>query len=275
MPSGTANWLKQPWVRNGILAGLICGLLLGSLGYAFISNVSRAESAAGLVAASLTRPAAPGGSNGVLALMLTTWLIGAFLFVSQPDGLAQTEKEWKPQNWIKAIGLAACLSLLIALVFWMWDAAGLISLRRANARTVEDIVAQVRISEGLLTSFYFQVSLILLGLALFCPSICLREALAVSRSALRSRPGCILLAIVLSSYSNLRIIQADIAFKTGDVFAKPGSWQISIAIYQRANQLAPNEDYYYLFLGRAYLEHAKTLQTALSAKPSSNRLPET
>ncbi len=43
------------------------------------------------------------------------------------------------------------------------------------------------------------------------------------------------------------------------MFAKPNTWPVAIAIYNRANELAPNEDYYYLFLGRAYLEYAKTI----------------
>ncbi len=50
----------------------------------------------------------------------------------------------------------------------------------------------------------------------------------------------------------------------------PNSWPAAIAIYNRANDLAPNEDYYYLFLGRAYLEYAKTLQDT----PERERLIE-
>jgi tetratricopeptide (TPR) repeat protein len=34
---------------------------------------------------------------------------------------------------------------------------------------------------------------------------------------------------------------------------------VALSIYQRANALAPNEDYYYRFLGRAYLEHSKSM----------------
>jgi tetratricopeptide (TPR) repeat protein len=71
--------------------------------------------------------------------------------------------------------------------------------------------------------------------------------------------GTLLVVIVLAMVTNLRIIQADIAFKTGDLFARPETWPVSIAVYDRARDLAPSEDYYYLFLGRAYLEYAKTL----------------
>jgi tetratricopeptide (TPR) repeat protein len=68
-----------------------------------------------------------------------------------------------------------------------------------------------------------------------------------------------ILIVVLIVFTNLRIIQADIVFKLAEPFTRTGQWPVAITIYNRANQLAPNEDYYYLFLGRAYLEQAKTL----------------
>jgi hypothetical protein len=44
------------------------------------------------------------------------------------------------------------------------------------------------------------------------------------------------------------VIQADID-KTGDLFARPDGSQRRFD-HSRANSLAPNEDYYYPFLGR-------------------------
>ncbi len=55
------------------------------------------------------------------------------------------------------------------------------------------------------------------------------------------------------------MIQADITFKLAESFNQPGAYPIAIRIYNRANQLAPNEDYYYLYLGRAYLNQARAL----------------
>ncbi len=257
--SGLTGWLDQLWVRRGILAGLITALLLGTLGYAFISNASRLDTASGLVAASLTQPLSSGGRNGILPLMLTTWLIGVLLLVSQPDVIQPGGEEWKARIWVKEITLAAGLSLLVAFIFWLWDAAGLVSLSRVDAKTIEDLLAQVRSSEGLLASFYLQVFLVLIGLAFMLPHSKSPHSTSSQPISLAMAAGCLLLVLSFASYSNLRVIQADIAFKTGDIFARPGSWLVSISIYKRANNLAPNEDYYYLFLGRAYLEYAKTL----------------
>lgn len=68
--------------------------------------------------------------------------------------------------------------------------------------------------------------------------------------------------------TNLRVVQADMVFKRGKPFenqaaqAPRGSeqaiaaWDSTIAIYEYALELAPREDFYYLFLGRAYLERS-------------------
>jgi tetratricopeptide (TPR) repeat protein len=70
----------------------------------------------------------------------------------------------------------------------------------------------------------------------------------------------LVLVIILAFITNIRIIQADIAYKIAEPFSRSGQWPVAITIYNRANELAPNEDYYYLFLGRAFLEHAKTFE---------------
>ena len=78
------------------------------------------------------------------------------------------------------------------------------------------------------------------------------------------------LAIVMINQTNLRVVQADVVYKRGKPFddqalrtRDPASWDAAIAIYNQALDMAPLEDFYYLFLGRAYLERA-----ALAAEPA-------
>jgi tetratricopeptide (TPR) repeat protein len=75
----------------------------------------------------------------------------------------------------------------------------------------------------------------------------------------------VLIPLVLFAVSetNLKVIQADIIFKRADPWdkeagrsANPESWDNAIAIYEYAIDSAPNEDFYYLWLGRAYLERS-------------------
>ncbi len=158
--------------------------------------------------------------------------------------------------------ISAAISLGLAFICWTWNAAGLVALGRDTARTIDEVLVQVRDFEQILTKYYIQVFMFLFGLAVVLPTEW--PAVRARARALSYAVGTFLLilAFAFSAYSNLRVIQADIAFKTGDLFARPDSWPAAIAIYNRANQLAPNEDYYYLFLGRAYLEFAKTLENA-------------
>ncbi len=58
------------------------------------------------------------------------------------------------------------------------------------------------------------------------------------------------------------LIRADIVFKQGSAFADAATVnekQVGIQHYERAIEYAPREDYYYLFLGKAYLELAQGL----------------
>ncbi|MGH2536670.1 MAG: hypothetical protein ACRDHL_04675 [Candidatus Promineifilaceae bacterium] len=71
------------------------------------------------------------------------------------------------------------------------------------------------------------------------------------------------LTIFLIATTNLRIVHADMVYKRADPWDKqatqtrnPELWDVAIAIYERAADLAPSEDFYYLWLGRAYLERS-------------------
>jgi len=57
--------------------------------------------------------------------------------------------------------------------------------------------------------------------------------------------------------TNLDSIRADIFYKQGLTFDGQGQWDGSLAMYKEAIDLAPDQDFYYLFYGRAYLEKAK------------------
>jgi tetratricopeptide (TPR) repeat protein len=99
------------------------------------------------------------------------------------------------------------------------------------------------------------------------------------------------LAFYLVGTTNLRVIQADIVYKRADFWDKQAAalsrtdreqatqaWDYAIAIYEHALRLSPNEDFYYLFLGRAYLEKASitadlTEQAAL-LRTARDRLQE-
>jgi tetratricopeptide (TPR) repeat protein len=62
---------------------------------------------------------------------------------------------------------------------------------------------------------------------------------------------------VLIIMANLNPVKADIYYKQGLAYANSGQWDGSIALFQRALKLAPDQDFYYLFLAGTWVEKAK------------------
>ena len=121
----------------------------------------------------------------------------------------------------------------------------------------------------LITFYYlFLFSMLLLAGYMFA-----RRSIALARSRGRSVAFAgvfvsIILVVFLVRQTNLRPVQADMVFKRGrpfDVAAtqdqSPQLWDVAIAIYEEALNMAPFEDYYHLFLGRALLERATVAET--------------
>lgn len=69
---------------------------------------------------------------------------------------------------------------------------------------------------------------------------------------------------------NVATVQADTLYKQGQAYDNASRWTESIPRYQKAIELQPNQDYYYLFLGRAYLEWAKIAQTEMTGRVNPN-----
>jgi tetratricopeptide (TPR) repeat protein len=69
-------------------------------------------------------------------------------------------------------------------------------------------------------------------------------------------PLLIIGVVILIIIANLNPIKADIHYKQGLAYANGGQWDASITLFQRALELAPGQDFYYLFLAGAYVEKA-------------------
>jgi tetratricopeptide (TPR) repeat protein len=149
--------------------------------------------------------------------------------------------------------------MFLSAAYWLWHSAGLAGIASITPADYAELLGQVNRYAGVITKYY----LFILGLVFFIAACFLvkppaRERLGsgVGWAATAALLVCVPLLIV---YTNLRVVQADVTFKLADGFNQPGAYPVAIRIYDRANQLAPNEDYYYLYLGRAYLNQARSL----------------
>ena len=64
-------------------------------------------------------------------------------------------------------------------------------------------------------------------------------------------------AVVVAT--NLEPIQADVIYKQADPYDRQKQWLVAVEHYKRAIELVSKEDFYYLYLGRAYLEYVSSL----------------
>lgn len=130
-------------------------------------------------------------------------------------------------------------------------------------------IAQVRVWDAMQAARYLSVYyaytfalLALSGLALARRAV----GQAASRASL---PGvaaaltALVVGVLVINATNVEPVQADMIFKRGRAYedqatlsGDPATWDAAIAVYEKAREMVPNEDYYYLFLGRSYLERA-------------------
>ncbi len=242
--------------RVFMIPAMLVSIVMVTLAYNYISNPKGLQSMVGIIAAALTQLPTQkfATSYGVLALMLVTWLLLSMILTAEAQRYETTG------SWLKVLGLTLLISGAVSLVYWVWQAGTLASMARATASDLSQVLQQVERYEGLLAGFYVYIFLITAALGLLLPEGSTSKLRGFTIAGAATAVVGLIVVLMLSAYTNLRVVQADIAFKLAEPFSRSGQWPVAIAIYNRANDLAPAEDYYYLFLGRAYLEHAKTLE---------------
>jgi len=255
---------KQPaWMQEALVQGGILAMVMSTMGYLFISNPKRLVDMLKIIEYSLTR--LPNRnymlSMGILVLVLTSWLVLAILLTCHLDTIS------RPKEWWSAFGVIVGTSGGAALLYWLWHAGTLASVAGFNPQNAQDILAQVDKIGGLLTNYYLFIFLLVFTLAFLLPPDWPTPRLGSSMGLGTVLAPVLLIAWVgLVYFTNLRIIHADIAFKMAEPYTKTSNnngWPVATYIYkERALKLAPDEDYYYLFLGRSYLEQAKQEQDA-------------
>jgi tetratricopeptide (TPR) repeat protein len=264
-----ATALVQPWVAAVIALGLVAAFLLGTLAFDFINNPERLSSAGEIFVNSLTLRYHPEKtkSYGALMIFMFTWVIFGVVGLSEYDreGLFETSRDTR---WVIAIVLYAVISLMGLLLFGSFIANHHASLTRTDIdRTSMETLTRdiVRVADVLATVLrkYYLLIFAILGLTAWALT---REEGQPRTWADPISTGALVVLLALSipiiHYGSYNLIRADIIYKQGNVFANNrdlNQKQIGIAHYKEALEHAPREDYYNLFLGKAYLELAQRL----------------
>jgi tetratricopeptide (TPR) repeat protein len=254
---------KQPifgymsnWLRNTVIGSMIMGIILATLGYDYVTNSSHSTSFLGIIIDSLTR--LPNKENifslGVLLLIIITWVTGTLLFAT--ENVEQAENH----TWIYKLGFMGFTSLAIGVLFWLWQGISLAIMASFKIVNQTDLISQVDNIGSLLTKYYLYIFMIFMMIAIFMNNEWPAKTTSSGVFSAILVPVTLLGVFAATNISNLRVIDADITFKMAEPFTKNGQWDIATLLYQRSIQLTPQEDHYYLFLGRSYLEQAKVTE---------------
>ena len=222
----------------------LLGFMLATMCWAFVTNPQLSQNPFKVLAISFTTMAArrqPEQTNwSIFGLLVTTFLVGLVAIIS--ENAREHKEEIAVRRWLASAGIAALVAGGSGLLF------ALIHAGRLGPGTN---------AANLIYEYYVAAAL-----SWVCTALALRHPMprpdTWSRGALvYAYPILPILALLFINLANVRIIKADVVYKQGQRFEGENSWDSAIQIYRKAIEIAPNEDYYYLFYGRALLERAK------------------
>ncbi|MBN1316613.1 MAG: O-antigen ligase family protein [Anaerolineales bacterium] len=260
-------------VRSIVIGGVLMGLILGTMGYEYIGNPQQSENTfpgtAEILWHSLTRN--PQEDNAptyaALGLFVLTTLIGGILVVTETGKALDKENQ---NNILKNLLIYLGTAFLIGFLYMTFQAGRLRFLSMgAGASNSQTILERIRIASdaaaGLLTSYYMFAFLLLLLLAF----LLILQKQGTKATSFMGWVYLILgagITIYLINITNMDMIRADTIYKQAGPWDKramaeksPDYWQLAISEYNHALELAPKEDFYYLWLGRAYLEQSSVM----------------
>jgi len=260
-PQSPARPAPSAWLWPTLAVAIVGGFILGTLAFDFITNAERLSQPLAIIWRALTilpaqqsRP-----SYGALMIFSLTWLMSAVIFTSEMAKSGAFRKH--KSDW----SLAAVLYLLISLTVG-FGLALVLSSRQASlvhiqAQTLEDVIGVADRIASLLSAYYGFIVFVLIagGVMLLMGTRRLPRQTAQPWSVI-TLTVLIVLAGAIAVVTNLRPIQADTVYKQAEQWERGGQWLVAIEHYKHAIKLAPKEDFYYLYLGRAYLEYASTIE---------------
>lgn len=251
------------WLWPALGSALIGALILGTLTYDFVNNLERISDPVQIFWRSLTVVAVggpPRHSLGILLVFGMTWGMTALLAVTQMARRGGF-RERGGDAWLAA-AIILLVSPTVGLTFGLFLAGRHAAVLRMTVQNVNDLLRLADHIAGQIGAYYRFLAVVILlgGLALA------GERWMPKRWSTLGGPLTLVVLLPLATVgalqANLRPIRADIIYKQADPWERQGQWGAAVRHYQRAVELAPQEDFYYLYLGRALLEYANNTADA-------------
>ena len=193
----------------------------------------------------------------LLVMMIFTWLIGGVLAVAESA---------RRQRWFSGLAIYSGATIGTWLIYGLIESSRMTRIDLDGLAVFHHIVGHVVLFDILL----FALTLALASALIFADPRP-RPARAFGRMpALSLGVGAValVLALVIVINTNIQTVQADTYYKQGLAYESAGQWEGAVVLYTEAAKLEPQEDYYYLFLGRALLQLAETTQSGSALLPA-------
>ncbi len=244
------------WRGSLIVFSLLAILILGTM---LFNSVTIQQERTGLLGTIWRSLATSRGeaSAVMLVLFLCTW--GMAGLVSLSDLATRRESAGKrARDWLVGIGVFVLVTFTGLLLFALAHAARLKPITPTSPDAPNPLTHTI-------TFYYLFVLLVMLALAAVMTFMFRRSTSEWGWTGAMADIGVIALAVslalavgALAIAANLNIIRADVFYKQGLSSEKARQWDGAIYFYEKAIELAGEQDFYYLFLGRAYMEKGKS-----------------
>jgi tetratricopeptide (TPR) repeat protein len=188
-------------------------------------------------------------------MFLLIWALAAVLVLSEIScaGMFTTSRA----RWA-GLGVFALLPMGLVFVFGLGLALQLNLLSGIVNPTPQAADAVVHSDQLAGVTSYYTISLILLMLG--AALVFMKENQGTPAAWTSNRLAWVALVpviVIIALWTNTVILpplRADVAHKLGQDYSANQQWDMSIALYRHAIRLAPQEDFYYMALGRAFQE---------------------
>lgn len=217
---------------------MIAILVMATLAFEFITNRTGTPSPIEMIKESLFYKDNQ-VSYGIFVLFALTWGVTGIL------GLVERASK---ETWLYDV----LLYLILSLTALLWFVLLQTRLITTPGDLTEAFIA-------LLSEYYIALFLVVAVLALALwfdlvprPTLAFRSGLGAGLVPILGIG--LVWGVMVTNYDS---IKADILYKAGTNLDASGLWNLSAQAYKRAFDLQPAQDFYALFLGRAYLESAR------------------
>jgi len=240
------------WMASVLVLTLLAVLILGTMLFDWTVPLMDNPGPLATIWKSLTE--AEGESPAVmLALLVSTWVMLGILGLG--DLATRTEsRETVRKDWWAGLAIFLLMSFIGAFVYGLFHAANL-----KPASIVSDGINNPVVNT--ITTYYTFALAVILALAAVLAFLFRTRTASWRWSGKLGDVALIasvlilpILAVLLIFTTNVSIVSADIWYKQGLSSERLRQWDAAVPLYQEATNLAQNEDFYYLFLGRALLE---------------------